>query len=132
MKKLFAVAAIPLSFALALPAAGANVSITLGAGGTLGSLNLAAGQTATVLIPQAVGCIDFGIYERPGTIITSTVDIVGGGYKKTGASLRLAHLYGAMKAVTVTARQDTGIFHVVWKPMSQATCLKMARSQAKA
>jgi len=130
MKKLLV--AIPLSFALAMPAAAANAQLTLSAAGTLGTLNLLAGQSADVQIPKAVGCIDFGIYERPGTIISSTVDLVGGGYKKTGASLRLTHLYGTMKSVTVTARQDTGIFHVVWKTMSQATCLKMARSQAKA
>jgi hypothetical protein len=130
MKKF--VAAISLSVAVALPAFAADTTITLPASGTLGTLNLAAGQTAQVNMPNAVGCVDFGIYERAGTITTASVDVVGGGYRKTGASLRLIHLYGTMKSATVTAHQNTGMFHVVYKSMTQSSCLKMARTQTLA
>lgn len=130
MKKF--VAAISLSLAAALPAFAIDpVSITLPAAGQLGTLNLSAGQVGTVLIPRAVGCVDFGIYERAGTISSATVDVMGAVYRKTNVGVRLTHLYGPMTLATVTAHQDTGPIHVVYKTMSQATCLKMARTQPR-
>lgn len=114
---------------LSLPAFAA--SITLPAPGQLVIVNLRAGETVTVSIPKAVGCIDLGVYEKSGSVATAGIDLVGGGYKRGGV-VRLTHLYGTMKTATITARVATGDFHVTYKVMNQATCLKMARSQAKA
>src|SRR5690349_3353100 len=82
MKK-FLAAVLASSCAIAVPASAATFTLTLNPAGKLGDLNLLAGQSAEVLLPAAVGCIDFGIYERSFTNVNSTVDVVGGGYKRS-------------------------------------------------
>lgn len=99
--------------------------------GQLGEANLKAGETISVSLVGAKGCVDLGVYERAGTVATAEVVLTGGGYAKAG-SARLTHLYGTMTTATITARQATGPIHVVYKLPSQATCLKVARTQKPA
>jgi hypothetical protein len=81
-------------------------------------------------MPKAVGCIDLGVYEKSGSIASAGIDLAGGGYKKAGI-VRLTHLYAPMTTATITARDATGDFHVVFKVMNQATCTKIASTQKK-
>lgn len=124
MKHVFA--SLLLLFACAL--ASAATPIVLSSPGQLVVASLKAGESVTVSLPNVTSCVDFGVYEKTGSVPTAGIDIVGGGYVRAGV-VRLTHLYGPVKTATITARAATGEFHVVYKSLVQSTCVKLASTQ---
>jgi hypothetical protein len=125
-----ACAAIFSLFAVGLAAPALAAAVVLSSPGQLGELSLKAGESITVSLPNAKGCIELGVYEKSGSIATAGIELAGGGYKRAGV-VRLVHLYGPFATATLTARADTGSFHVTYKVEKQSTCFKQASSQAK-
>lgn len=117
-------------------------NITLSSAGMLGVLALAAGESATISMPNATGWINLGVYEKTGTNrtavvdgeeVTAEVELVGGGFKDVG-STQLTHLLMQGTTATVIARHDIGEVHVKYDGYQgdPRIAAKMAEHQAKA
>jgi hypothetical protein len=95
---------------------------------------LNSGEAVTVELdaPDDGSIVDFGVYERSGTIATGDLEIVGKDYKKAGVA-REVHLLTAGRTVTIKPRTDCGMVHLVLKAsLTQASAKKMASTQPKA